>query len=431
MRYLVSILLFVLATSACATDRKVFNNVEKNEGYPLSSGTKVVVFNDSMIWVHNQNDVGQDNNINYANGTGVAFSQAFGGNGWDLGEAYEAWSLFEFQDTVYTFLNHTSTHPARVYKQYVSSGLPATVIDTMTGITLSFGFGAVGTDGTNFVGYTKSNSTNYFNAILTLAARVGGATGWTLVDSTTSAVTVQHNMMAAPVQGGILVIDHDQDEAHLIEADGTKNEDALGTVFGNLKQVSTGRVGGQTFYDASLTAFDTEGQGDTVLAAMVESTDNRVWVFMLVTDSSGGSVTLADSIVVSAVGQKTNMADTAGMRTPTITMAGDGFFIYYRDWADTTDLTATRISYHIATDRSDLSTIGSRITLDTDSATSTMGEIMAPADALVHNNTDSLYLYAVWQREDGASSLIATYEAVGKPSATPPAVAVGSMIIVN
>ncbi len=406
------LIILFLVGSVWATDRVVFNNVEKHDGYPYSTGTKVVVTQDSSIHVFSQNDAGSDHDYHYAVGANAAYART---NAWDLAETGRYFWVGEYEDTVYAFLGNGSSHPARIYKHYNGS---LVAIDTLTGITLSFGVGQVSTDGTNFVAITKSNSTNYYSAILTLSsARIAGATAWTLVDSVATSVLTQQRFPAAPLDGGILAYNAELNEAHLIEADGTTNEDALTSVFGQLKSAATAIPGGGvTFHEIALTPVDPAGAGDTILAVMVDSTNNQVKLYTMFGDTAAGTVALTDSVVVSTVGPMTNVNDSLGWRTPTVTMAGSGCIVYYRDWADTTAMTAARISYHVVTDWTNLSTLGSRVTLATDSATSTIGEIMAPWTAVAHNDTDSVYTYVVWQRWDGASNIIATYDAIGKPT---------------
>ncbi|KKM98066.1 hypothetical protein LCGC14_1161730 [marine sediment metagenome] len=416
-------ILLLLAASTLAIDRAVWNTaggpVEKHDGCPYAMSTKIVVTGDSLIFVFAQADVGSDHNCIYAVGANATFTAT---GGWDQGETGRFFWVGGYEDTVYAFLGNGSSHPARIYKLHAGS-LVAT--DTLTGITLSFGIGQVATDGTNWVAITRSNSTNYYSAILTLSgARIAGATAWTLVDSVATSVLTQHRFPTAPVDGGLLAYNAELNEAHLIEADGTTNEDALTSVFGQLKQAATAIPGGAvTFHEIALTPVDPAGAGDTVLAVMVDSTNNQVKLYTMFADTSAGTIALTDSVVVSTVGPMTNVNDSLGWRTPTVTMAGDGFIVFYRDWADTTAMTTVRMSYHVGTDWTDLSTLGSRVTLATDSASSTIGEVMAPQTAVAHNDTDSVYAYVFWQRWDGGSNLYATYEAIGKPTVAAPAAA--------
>ena len=178
----------------------------------------------------------------------------------------------------------------------------------------------------------------------------------------------------------------------------------------------------------SITPVDPEGQGDSALVIMCDSTTNAVKAYLLWADTANNDIFIVDSANLSGTGDKSDILDSAGWRTPTITMAGTGCIAYYRDWADTTDLATVRIAYHVATDWSDLSTFGAVQYLATDSAGAggMIMALMAPQVAVAHNDPDSCYAYAGWNRGDATMNIYATYTAIGMPGgsgATPPSTA--------
>jgi len=281
------------------------------------------------------------------------------------------------------------------------------------------------TDGTNWVGIHKTNlyqTTSYNMRVGTLTnGRIGGATHFVNGDTLrTVGGTTQHRLMAAPVDGGLMLYEQDRNAFSLIEKDGTITKRCLASAFGQRKYVSTAINLGSTFYDMSITPVDPEGQGDSALVIMCDSTTNAVKAYLLWADTLNNDIFIVDSAVLSGTGERSDILDSAGWRTPTITMAGTGCIAYYRDWADTNDLATVRIAYHVATDWSDLTTFGSVQYLATDSASGapdmTIGAIMAPQVAVTHNHADSVYAYVVWNRWDIAMNIFATYTAIAKPA---------------
>jgi hypothetical protein len=226
---------------------------------------------------------------------------------------------------------------------------------------------------------------------------------------------VQWRGLGVPLLGGVAWYDQVEDDWSWIEKDGSITKRCLVNAFPGAKNASVAIAGGGSFYDMSITPFDPTGQGDSAWVTFADETTNQVRVFLIRADSAANDIYLADSATVSAIGERSTITDTLAWRTPSITMAGTGGILYYRDWADTTALTTVRIDYHVASNRSNLTTFGAVQFLATDSATSTIGEIQAPWKTVKHNHADSAYAYVVWQRWTTASDLIATYTAIGIP----------------
>ena len=425
----------LLAASVGAVDRRVYNDAEPREGYLYPNGTKVVVTEDSAISIIVCDDPGSmDRVFAYANGVNATFGTA---KTWDLAEAGLPWTMFEYGDTVYVCLNDYTRMPARVYKFYRGALVLYDTIQAAPGATLdstSFGFSYLNTDGTNWLSVYKTNlyqTTTYNMRVSTLTnGRIGGATAFVNGDTLRmTGATTQHKLMAAPTDGGLTLYEQDRNAFSLIEKDGTITKRCLTSAFGQRKYASTsinftdGNIGTNAFYDMSITPVDPSGQGDSALMIMCDSTTNAVKAYTVWADTVNNDIFLVDSANLSGTGDKSDILDSAGWRTPTITMAGTGCIAYYRDWADTTDLATVRIAYHVATDWSDLSTFGTVQYLSTDSsgAGGTIGAIMAPQTAVAHNDTDSVYAYVVWNRWDATMNIFETYTAIGMPGANPPA----------
>jgi len=429
--YFVCIFFLCLAASASGATRIVYNDAEPREGFPYPSGTKVLVTNDSLISVWCYRDVGNHwYEWNYANGANVAFSKK---DSVVLGATTCGFTVQGIEDTLYTFDNNTSVAVTVVTKVY---GGAIVSTDTVGSDTGSYRFHAVATDGSNWIAVKKTNRYQaaapacYSYIVWRISgAEIGGATAWTLVDTIGgNSATTQYRAMAAPVMGGLLMYNQNENTWDLIEnrASGgiTKR---ISTVI-RKKNASTAINAGASFYDMSITPIDPNGAGDTVLVATCDSTNNKVWIYMVVADTSANTVAKIDSAEVSTAGDVSDILDSAAWRTPTITMAGTGFIVYYRDWADTTDLATARIAYHVATDWTDLTTIGAAQYLATDSAGAggTIGAIMAPWTAVAHADTDSVYAYVAWARWDATMNIYATYQAIGIPGGsggTPPTTA--------
>jgi hypothetical protein len=416
--------LLLLAVTANATDRVVFNDAEPREGWPYPSGTKVVVTQDSLVQVVSQYDVTSDARYHWANGANTAFATVAD---WDNAQnAVCAFTMFAYYDTAYVCLQSSGRIISNAYKFY---GGAKVIYDTLQRTpaaqndSASFGFTYFNTSGTAMVGIHRTNlyqTTTYNYRVVTLAdGELGTATEWANGDTIRTAATSQWKFMAAPLDGGLVFYDQEANAFSLIEKDGTVTKRCLASAFGQRKYASTAIAGtnAPVFYDMSITPVDPDGQGDTAIVIMCDSTTNAVKAYLLWADTANNDIFIVDSATLSGTGERSGILDSSGWRTPTVTMAGTGAIAYYRDWADTTDLATVRIAYHVATNWADFDTWGSVQYLSTDSAGAggTIGAIMAPQSAVAYADTDSVYAYVVWNRWDAAMNIYATYTPIPIP----------------
>jgi hypothetical protein len=407
-----------LAGPLSAATRTVYNDAEPREGFPFPSNTKVRVTQDSLISVFSFRDIGLEwTQWSYANGANAAFSQK---DSIILGDALVGFTCWESNDTLYTIAPGTANGDKIIIdKLYGGNKVVRDTIGTDSG---SYNVGSVAFDGSNWIALqtrrAATGPTYYWNVWRLTGANIGGATDWTWIDTIKgNTANTQQKASIVPIKGGLLAFNQYENNWNLVENRASGGITKRITLTIKKKNASTAINGAQSLYDMSVTPVNPTGAGDTLLVATCDSTTNKVWVYLIRADTSANTLTKVDSAAVSTQGDMSDILDSAAWRTPTITMMGTGFAIYYRDWADTTNLADTRIAYHVATDWHTLSTIGAVQYLSTDSAGAggTIGAIMAPWRTVKHNHADSTYAYVAWARWDAVMNIYATYIAIAKP----------------
>lgn len=419
---LIPILVLLLVVGVSATDITVYNNVEKHDGWPYLSGPKIVINLDSGIYITTADDVGFNANMDFMDGINGSFSQV--GNYDSTGESANYWTMWSVTDTVYSILIDESGDEHFIYKFFGASQVCTDKIGTRTN---SFGFGAVNTNGSNWIGTHKIATTFQGVYQLNSATICDADSSWNLIDSFAYSASAQFHMRAVPILGGLTVWNVFDDEVHIIEDDGTLNEDAMTGAFPNSGKLWARAVNaGDASWDVCMVPVEPDGSGDSVMIAITDSVSLDVEVFLAVVDTSDGSFTMLDSAVVTGSDGATNhFADSTGWRTPSLIMTGSGVVLVCRGWADTVEFDTARIEYYIATDRGDLSTFGSVQTVAI-AADRAMGELMAPWRGVTHssNPNDSTILCFAWQAWDGLSTVYLTPDTIAIPSAAAPAAVV-------
>lgn len=413
---LISVLVLLLVAGVSATDILVYNNVEKHDGWPYLSGPKIVINLDSGIYITEADDVGFNANMDFMDGINGSFSQV---SGYDsTSEQANYWTMWSVADTVYSILIDESGDEHFLYKFF---GASLVCIDKIGVRTNSFGFGSIATNGSEWVATHKIATTFQGVYQLNSATICDADSSWNLVDSFAYSSGAQFHLRAVPILGGLTVWNVYDDEIHIIEDDGTLNEDAMTGAFPNSGKLWARPVNaGDAGWDVCMVPVEPDGSGDSVMFAITDSVTLEVEVFLAIVDSSDGSITMLDSAVVTGGDRATNhFDDSTGWATPSLTMTGSGVVLTRRGHADTSAFGVARIEYYICTDRGDLSTFGSMQTVAIDGGNEGMGELMAPWRGVTHsdNPNDSTILPFAWQEWDGLSTVWVTPDTIAIPGA--------------